>query len=430
MKQIQRIVIAFIVVAIICLMYFHAPAQTIPVKIISATGVIDTTGMNLNGKDGKDGRDGKDGINGKDGKDGATGPMGPAGPAGSGSGVVKPSCVFQVYNASDIDAAINGVIAGTVTKIEFMQTDIVKNISIPKSWGGNSKFLIIEGNGANLKGWIKQQMPASQSEAEDLMTQYKIIVQNLSFEAPNDTCLALYGSMNNDVKNNRFRRAKSAVHLGFCMNAMVYHNDAVNMTGTAFVANRLYVTGAGLTNAQSNNATFMHNRVFNADSCFASFASYSSNNIDYWKNTVEGKKPQYGFYNDDHQSSTVKMYSHYGNHCETTALNSMFYTKLNDGVINYENTWNQKASPNLYEVVSGAGAIVNVLNNPNILSSDKFKATTTTKWNIWNNKRFDETTIWNGAAPTQVDLRYYYQGGYKWVNAVARFNNQRIQTAP
>ena len=368
------------------------------------------TKAELKGKDGVDGKDGKDG---KDGVDGLG---------------FKQGCVYYIYTAADIDSAIAGLKAGRITKFDFQQTDITKNILLPKTWAGTSKFLIIEGNAANLKGWIKQEMPASQTEAEDLMTQYKIIIQNLSFEAPNDTCIALYGSLNNDINNNRFRRAKSAVHLGFCMNAVIFHNDAVNMTGTAFVANRLYVTGSGTSNAQSNNATFSHNRVFNADSCFASFASYSSNNIDYYKNTIEGNKPQYGIYNDDQGSTTVKMYSHYGMHCETVAYNSMFYTKLNDGVVSFDNTWNQKISTSLVKLVSGAGCILSWNTAPNMMAGDRFSIPNNVKVSMFNNKKTDMTLF--TVQPLQYDIHYFFQNGSRWSNSNGLLNDKKITTAP
>lgn len=334
-------------------------------------------------------------------------------PAGK-DGANKPSCVYLVYTAADWDSAIAGLKAGKVTKIEVMQTDIKKNVSIPKTWAGNSKYLIIEGNGAYHDGWIKQEKPATQSEAENEMTQFKVDIIHLAMQAPQDTCIVLYGGYNNTIENNRFRKAKQAVYLGFCMNALVQHNDAVNMTGTAFELDRLYVSGAGTSNSCSNNSLMQYNRVFNANGSYAAFSSKAANNADFYRNIVEGGQAQFGIITDDQGSTTCKIVLKRNNHFEFTPLVADMQDKLNDGLSDNSGNWFQKPSPLRLNIISGAGAIVNFNNHSNLLSTDKINLPVTAKLNMLNNKRVDLAGFFAGTGkPPQNNIVYFYQNGMR-----------------
>lgn len=373
---------------------------------------------------------GKDGATGMQGAQGIQGVQGPKGDKGDpGSGASKPSCVYYIYTAADWDSCIAGLKDGRVTAAYVMQTGIKKNVTIPKSWAGDSKFFYIQGNGAYHDGWIKQEKPASQSEAEDLMTQFKWKTENLAMQAPGDTCIVAYGGYGNSVVDCRFRKAKQAVYGGFTMNMLILHNDAVNMTGTGFEIDRLYVTGSGTSSTCSNNSMMALNRVFNANGSYASLSSKAANNVLYWRNILEGGSPQFGIITDDQGSTTCKQVLKIGNHFELTPGVADMQDRLNDGSSINDGNWFQKPSPKRLNVISGAGALITFNNHPNLLSGDKLSADPSCKWSMMNNKRFDFSTLFT-APPTQYDIKYFYQGGARWENLQGQLNGKKLTTTP
>jgi hypothetical protein len=445
---------SFILFALSMIMALHSYSQvTVPVTIPQSE--LDK----LKGQDGEDGVDGKTPVvkvgntttltagspasvistQTSDGElilnfgipQGAKGDKGDKGDPGSGGSTARPSSTVDIYTAADIDSAISGLKAGKVSCLNFKQTDITKNITLPYKWAGSSKKVIISLNGNNLNGWIKTEMPPSYAEAENFGTQHRVeITPGTITGNGNDTGIVLYCYINAEVRGVSFKNNAVAMYTGFTMNARVIGCDATGMKKAGFVADRLRIPNPTdqAKSLQCNNIKYSSVRVHNAEGALYSFYSYANNKVIYEDCIAEGKNPNHDFYFDDGGDPVVKQVYFIRSHCENSPTKSVFFVRMNDGDVIFDGTWNQKSSPILYDVVSDAGCYVEVNNNPNILTSDKFRTSSGAFWSFYNNKRFDFATSWIGAPPVQYDLKYKYQNGSRWENSNGQLNNKKILT--
>lgn len=360
--------------------------------------------------------------------EGATGATGPQGLPGKDG--VCPSCppssgtssigyIRYVTTATELNAAWDGVITGSVRSINIANDiTITKPLVVPASY---NRILELEGHGGKII--VPPGMTAISRSYASLTEagagiDCQLRIRNVIFEAQSSTsiaidCQATYGTK---IEGCRFYSFGTAIKTGWMMGTVIYqcyfweNNISIDLDYARF-------TGGSNSESQSNHSTVTECKFRHSAGQFCAIKATAVSGLDVHHNIFEGDAigAQYEVYFDDGNSNVVKEVNITGNHIEQAPSVAGIYVKLKDGYANIDGIFTQY-SHTLIKFESEAYAKLKISNVPYLPTGTKFQYVGggARFWFDRMPSTFDPAApgSWiNGAAPVNIRNDWYDPNG-------------------
>lgn len=357
---------------------------------------------------------------GRKGDQGIQGPKGDPGPAGTSSGSANFGHVRWVTNATELNSAWDGVLAGTVRSIQVAgDFTATKSLVIPANY---SRILEIEMHGSAITvpaGMsLFQRSYASLSDANAGIDGQLRIRNGIFYGTPTSTAFDVQATYGSRIEGNRFYGFGTAIKCGWMMGNVIEqnyfweNNISIDLDYARF-------TGGSNSESQSNHAIISNNKFRHSAGQFGAIKATAVSGLQVFHNIFEGDQagPQYEVYFDDANSNVVKEVNIFGNHVEQAPSVAGFYVKLNDGKANIGGIFSQYKH-NLVKFETGAYAKCE-------LSDIPYLPTGTTLQSVGGGARWkfrDMPSTWDpdlgsnwvgGVAPTYSRIDWHDPNGQK-----------------